>query len=161
MDTLKLAYDCNVFYQSERCVIILHKVYLGTFYLTSLTLAIAIYLKKTSDIAHYVRWFIQIYQFRSDVFRLYYLALGTSQEALAQFRLSVDQRYLLRQIKSLDSALQGTPVVGSAIVQETTPEVPKAIVTKHNPHLLVLYGHRLASGGSYGPAQGTFPIKSC
>jgi general transcription factor 3C polypeptide 3 (transcription factor C subunit 4) len=124
-------------------------------YLTNV--AIAILLRKTADIALYVRWFIQTYQFRSDTYRLYYLALGTSQDAINQFRHANDQRYLLRQIKALDGVLSGRTTVGSAAIQEDTPEIPKAVMTRHHPLLFMLYGHRLAVGGSYAPAQSPPP----
>lgn len=153
---MKLIPECNVFYQSEYCAIISNTVALGTLihsYLTYLLQAIAMYQRNFPDVAQHVRTLIQMYQFRSDVYRLYCLALGNGEDTLVQFCHSNDQRFLLRQIKALDACLSGTTIVGAASLQSDTPEIPKAIVTKNNPNLLVLYGHRLAAAGSYAPAQ--------
>jgi len=98
---------------------------------------------------------MQVYQFRSDPYRLYYLALGTDVDGEEQFRTAHDQRFLLRHLKALDGLITGEFAVGAAAISEE-PGVPKCIVTRSNPVLLLLYGHRLAASGSYGPAQSTY-----
>jgi len=101
-----------------------------------------------------IKYFSQTYQFRSDAYRLYYLALGTSVAAQEQFTKPEDQKYLLRQIKALDSILTGDPIVGSATIVDI-PDIERCIPSHPNPILLMLYGHRLAAGGSFAPAQST------
>ena len=100
-----------------------------------------------------LRWFMQAYQFRSDPYRLYYLAMGTNPGS-EQFRNANDQRFLLRHLKALDGVLTGEFESGAAAIQEETG-FPRCIPTRLNPILLILYGHRLAATGSYGPAQST------
>jgi len=87
---------------------------------------------------------------------LYYLALGTSAAAQEQFKKSEDQKYLLRQIKALDGLLTGESLIGSAMIIDI-PDIEKCVPTSPSPILLTLYGHRLAAGGSFAPAQGPPP----
>jgi general transcription factor 3C polypeptide 3 (transcription factor C subunit 4) len=114
------------------------------------------YVNDVSNIAANIRWFMQFYQFRSDPYRFYYLILGTGVEAAEQFRHSADQKYLLRQIKAVDTVLTGATIAGAASVNQMEglqPLVPKT----QSAVLLTLYGHRLAAGGSFAPAQ-SIPI---
>src|SRR5271169_4854316 len=103
------------------------------------------------NIASQVRQLIQFHQLRSDPYRLYSLALGTSRSSIAQFHKSVDQRFLLRQIKAIDSLLQGHAVTGAASIIDDA-DFAKEKVKMQNPVMLTLYGHRLAAGGSWVPA---------
>jgi len=103
-----------------------------------------------------VKYFIQTYQFRSDPYRLYYLALGTSTTAHEQFKKAEDQKYLLRHIKALDGFLTGESIINSAMIVDI-PDIEKCVPTDPNPVLLTLYGHRLAAGASFAPALGNPP----
>lgn len=113
------------------------------------------YADSIPEIANYLRSFMHTYQFRSDPYRLYYLALGTGPGGVEQFHLAVDQKYLLRQIKAMDSFLSGETIVGAATITDN-PDIEKCVMTHPNPVLLILYGHRLASGGSFAPAQSIY-----
>jgi hypothetical protein len=73
--------------------------------------------------------------------------LGTGREAAEQFRAAMDQKYFLRNIKAMDSLLTGGDIVGAASI------LGEVKVERANPVLLILYGHRLAAGGSFLPAQ--------
>jgi general transcription factor 3C polypeptide 3 (transcription factor C subunit 4) len=86
--------------------------------------------------------------------------LGTGLPGTEQFHAAVDQKFLLRQVKAMDSIITGEAIVGAAgIIEE--PGIEKCIPTIANPVLLMLYGHRLAAGGSFAPAQSTsFPQQS-
>jgi hypothetical protein len=108
----------------------------------------------------YAKWFMQIYQFRSDGYRLYYLSLGTGITAQDQFRLATDQKFLLRQIKAIDVELTGEQSAGAAVIVEVDGVEPVEIKA-HSPVLLTLYGHRLAAGGSFAAAQSHLPYSPC
>jgi hypothetical protein len=82
--------------------------------------------------------------------------LGTSAAAQEQFKKAEDQKYLLRQIKALDGLLMGESIVNSATIVDI-PDIEKCVPTSPNPLLLTLYGHRLAAGGSFAPAQSNPP----
>ena len=136
---------------------ILHLVQLGTFHLlTQLTSALSIRQGDIESCVNTVKYFTQTYQFRSDPYRLYYLSLGTSAAAQEQFKKQEDQKYLLRQIKALNCVVTGESIVGSANIVEN-PDIEKCVPTHSNPILLILYGHRLAAGGSYAPSQSNPP----
>ena len=98
---------------------------------------------------------MQSYQFRSDPYRLYYLSLPTGYAGSEQFHQATEQKYLLRQIKAIDGLLSGETLPGAAMIVET-PDIEKCVPTRSNPLLLTLYGHRLAAGGSFKPAQSTY-----
>jgi general transcription factor 3C polypeptide 3 (transcription factor C subunit 4) len=117
-------------------------------------LACTIHVGSVADSSFHVKRFLQSYQFRSDAYRLYYLCLGTGRDGCEQFHAAVDQKYLLRQIKALDGILSGATIVGAASIVEE-PDVEKCIPKHTNPVLLMLYGHRLAAGGSFSAAQCT------
>lgn len=112
--------------------------------------------KSPSDVAAHIRTFMQIYQFRSDPYRLYYLCIPTGHEGSEQFHQATEQKYLLRQIKAIDSLITGDNIQGAATIVNV-PGTQKWLPTQINPVLLTLYGHRLAAGGSFKPAQSTCP----
>jgi general transcription factor 3C polypeptide 3 (transcription factor C subunit 4) len=136
--------DAAIFYQTPRFQTITHLV------------QIAYALHKTSipDLVAHTKKLATRHQFKSDPLRLYYLVLGTGREGAEQFRAAMDQKYFLRTIKAMDSVLTGEEIVGQAAVVEGGGRLEKA-----NPVLLILYGHRLAAGGSFLPAQSTSPQK--
>jgi hypothetical protein len=142
---LKTVFDSNIFFQNHRFMRILNTI----------NLAFSVRSKSLAEIAHYMRSFMQLYQFRSDVYRLYYLTMGNGIDAIEQFRNNVDQKYLLRQIKAVSVLLTGKNINGAASVVDY-PGIEKCVPTHQNPILLVLYGHRLAVGGSFRPAQSIF-----
>jgi general transcription factor 3C polypeptide 3 (transcription factor C subunit 4) len=110
------------------------------------------YVGDINNSANYARWFMQMYQFRSDPYRLYYLALRTGAIGAEQFRHAADQKFLLRQIKAIDSLLTGEPILGAASISQEEGIEPMNPRMQSVP-LLTLYGHRLASGGSFAAAQ--------
>jgi general transcription factor 3C polypeptide 3 (transcription factor C subunit 4) len=105
-----------------------------------------------NDVSNHAKRFISNYQFRSDAYRLYYLSLGTGIPGIEQFHAAGDQKYLLRQIKAIDGLISGETISGAATVNEE-PGIEKCNPKVANPVLLILYGHRLAAGGSFAPAQ--------
>ena len=155
-DILRTAFDANIFFQNPRFIHILYTVHLGILLtIAYLTLACAIHAKDKPRISNLLKWFMQVYQFRSDAYRLYYLALGTDLDGSEQFRNANDQRFLLRHLKALDGVLTGEFATGAASISDE-PGIPKCEVTRPNPALLILYGHRLAASASYGPAQSIY-----
>jgi hypothetical protein len=112
------------------------------------------YVGSAYESSNHVKRFLQTYQFRSDPYRLYYAILGTGVAGCEQFKAAVDQKFLLRQIKALDGLLTSEQITGSAVIHDD-PDIERCIPTHANPVLLTLYGHRLAAGGSFAPAQST------
>jgi len=133
-----VALDANIFYQTSRFQLMTPLV----------QLAYSFHHASIPDISAQIRKLISAYKFRSDPLRLYYLALGTGREGVEQFRAAVDQRFLLRHIKAMDSLLTGEDIAGRATVTNEDEKRSRA-----NPILLILYGHRLAAGASFLPAQ--------
>ena len=78
-------------------------------------------------------------------------------DAVEQFRNAGDQKYLLRQIKAIDAQILGEQLSGAATIVDD-PHGFRGRIDRSNAVLLVLYGHRLASGGSFLPAQGIIPL---
>ena len=62
-------------------------------------------------------------------------------------------------MKALDGLLTGESIVGAANIVDI-PDLEKCVPIHPNPILLTLYGHRLAAGGSFAPAQGNPPPSS-
>jgi general transcription factor 3C polypeptide 3 (transcription factor C subunit 4) len=115
--------------------------------------------RSLADISTHLRWFMQVYQFRSDPYRMYYLGIGTGLANANQFHLQVDQKYLLRQIKAIDGLVLGEKLSGGATIKDIYPDIPSCNPTRQNAILLTLYGHRLAAGESFAPAQSTPPCE--
>lgn len=57
----------------------------------------------------------------------------------------------------MDGILTGETVTGAAGINEE-PGIEKCVPEIANPVLLTLYGHRLAAGGSFAPAQSNNPF---
>jgi general transcription factor 3C polypeptide 3 (transcription factor C subunit 4) len=139
---ISITQEANIFYQTPRFQTLTHLI----------QIAYSLHNTSIPDLAAHTKKLASRHQFKSHPLRLYYLALGTGREAADQFRAAVDQKYFLRNIKAMDSVLTGGDIVGAAAVVNDEVRIERA-----NPVLLVLYGHRLAAGGSFLPAQSNTP----
>ena len=91
-------------------------------------------------------------QFQGDAYRLFTLALTACHGGVEMFQHSANQKYFLRQIKAMDKALTGRAVVGAASLSSKGEDGEILVPKEFNATLLMLHGHMLASGRSYGPA---------
>lgn len=93
-----------------------------------------------------VRQYINGHQFFNDAFRLYGTLLPSGLKASEMYNGTNVQKYILRQIKAMDSLLQKIEIAGAArVVQQLELE-------QEDPVLLVLYSHIMLLGRSYVPS---------
>lgn len=135
---LKRARAANVFYQDPEREDIMHRVMFScTFRANDV---------KASNEAF--RTYFYSHQFYNDAFRLYGYLLSSGSEAGELYNSTQNQKFILRQVKAIDSIVQKREITGAAKVvdQEMTN------IETENPLLLALYGFLLLEGKSYVPS---------
>jgi len=107
------------------------------------------------------RYFMKEYQFITDAYRLYSALNRLSHRPNKWYNSGPSQKYILRQIKAMDSALHGEKRKRRLNEQKASyttkdkdgnPILPKEM----DVALLMLYGHMLYFGASYAYALSTF-----
>jgi len=103
------------------------------------------------------RYFMKEYQFITDAYRLYSALNRLSHRPNKWYNSGPSQKYILRQIKAMDSALHGEKRKRRLNEQKASyttkdkdgnPILPKEM----DVALLMLYGHMLYFGASYAYA---------
>ncbi|EMR08474.1 hypothetical protein PNEG_03302 [Pneumocystis murina B123] len=136
LEVIKAAMSANVFYQSHERLNKMHVT----------RLACSFWSKQYSIVAEECRYFSNLYKFRSDGYRLYFVAMPTGEAMLHYSANSALQKYLLRQIKSIDSAMSEKNKDSLSINKN---ENDSYIPTHYNVVLLVSYGHVMICSRSY------------
>ncbi|CCJ29755.1 unnamed protein product [Pneumocystis jirovecii] len=121
LDVIKAAMGANVFYQSHERLNKMHVT----------RLACSLWSK----------------QYSSDGYRLHFVAMPTGEAMLHYSANSALQKYLLRQIKSIDSMISGKKSKESLVAIKN--ENDSCIPTQYNVVLLVSYGHVMIGSRSY------------
>ncbi|KAI8848650.1 hypothetical protein BC829DRAFT_417432 [Chytridium lagenaria] len=123
---LKSAYDANVFYHDDKRRRSLHLQMIAS----------ALYCGNYNRVVQHMRGFFIPLPENNELYRLYMAMItGGGQEAVLAFAASTEQKYFLRQIKSIDTAHE-----------------KDALSISLKPSLLILYGHILFCARSYGAA---------
>lgn len=135
---LRRAKAANVFYQDTEKDEVMSRVFL----------ACAYHSKDYKTANEIIRQYGNAHQFNNDVFRLYGVMLSSGAKAAEFFSSNNNQKYVLRQVKALDSVIHDKTITGAAriIDKETQPE------KKENPLLVTLYAHIMLVGKSFVPA---------
>ncbi|KAG5518178.1 hypothetical protein PMAC_003364 [Pneumocystis sp. 'macacae'] len=137
LDVIKAAMGANVFYQSHERLNKMHVT----------RLACSLWSKQYSIVAEECRYFSNLYRFRSDGYRLHFVAMPTGEAMLHYSANSALQKYLLRQIKSIDSMVSGKKSKESLVI--TKNENESYVPMQYNVVLLVSYGHVMIGSRSY------------
>lgn len=136
LDVIKAAMSANVFYQNHERLNKMHVT----------RLACSLWSKQYSIVAEECRYFSNLYKFRSDGYRLHFVAMPTGEAMLHYSANSALQKYLLRQIKSIDSVICEKKNNDLTISKnENDNYIPK----QYNVVLLVSYGHVMIGSRSY------------
>jgi general transcription factor 3C polypeptide 3 (transcription factor C subunit 4) len=135
--TLRRAKAANVFYQDPHRDEIMMKVFMSC--------AFQVRDHKVSN--ELIRQYGLAHQFHDDEYRLYGALLTSGNRAIDFYNSNNNQKYVLRQVKALDSIVKNKAIVGQARVVDQNVQIDK-----ENPLLLSLYAHIMLVGRSYVPA---------
>ncbi|KAA8909261.1 hypothetical protein TRICI_004573 [Trichomonascus ciferrii] len=139
--TLRRAKAANVFHQDPQRDEIMTKVFMSCSFQAGD--------HKVSN--ELVRQYSVTHQFYDDGYRLYGALLASGNQATDFFNSNNNQKFVLRQVKAVDSIIKNKAITGQARVTDQTVQIEK-----ENPLLLSLYAHIMLSGRSYAPAINYF-----
>jgi len=126
--------------------------------------ACALQLADDERLCHEARWFVKTFNYATDAFRLYAALNRIYTGDASWYNSGPLQKFFLRTIKALDYALlnetqrprwkfseQEKQSYVTALAREKAagPDALPAYPASHDPFLLLMYGHLLASAGSY------------
>ncbi|KAK7207019.1 hypothetical protein BZA70DRAFT_252600 [Myxozyma melibiosi] len=143
---LRRAKEANVFLQDKRKMRVLNLVHL------SCSLHVGDYRTAGDTIRTMIA--SQEKLFDPNMYRLFLCCAPGGRDALEAFNSTGFQKYMLRQVKGLDSVLQGKVISGS--INVTHGQVSECSEDRQGPILFNLYGQLLASSRSYVPSLGYY-----
>ncbi|KAK9448273.1 uncharacterized protein V1518DRAFT_418503 [Limtongia smithiae] len=143
---LRRAKDANVFVQDKERVRIMDLVHFSCAihsedYRTSMELVRGLILRQET-------------MFSPMMYKLFLASVPSGVRAQDMFNLAGTQKYLLRQVKGLDSVVQGRAIEGSLKVaaHATSSGTSETLRKEALPMLLTLYGQILAASRSHVPS---------
>lgn len=107
------------------------------------------------------RWFLKNFPFVSDGYRLFSAVNRFCRGEITYFNSGPEQKFMLRQIKSMDYALLPPESRDKFFfsdgdrVKPTQPSITRGNphkLTEHDPSILCLYGHMMFVAATYGSA---------
>lgn len=136
---LKRAKDANVFFQDKDKVRVMNLVHLSCcLHVGDYQLAVDIVRTMITN---------QEKLFNPNMYRLLLCCVPGGKTSLDAFNYNGIQKYMLRQVKGLDSVVQGKAITGSINVAHA-----EASEEREGPILLTIYGQILAASRSYVPS---------
>ncbi|ORY02982.1 hypothetical protein K493DRAFT_297630 [Basidiobolus meristosporus CBS 931.73] len=162
-DLLKTVGEANVYYHHEPTKIAIKMIVLDSNGMPST--AIALHCHNNEKACEVARWLCSYHPFHDNSYKMYSAAMSSGTSATSVYASANSQKYFLRQIKAMDSNVDGSRVLQPNL--QTTPNTTDLkesgkdgpAINKRNPLLLTLYGHILHCARSYVPAIGKLPHK--
>ena len=150
-ETVMVALDAIVFAVSAPSVLLIHVCWFTC----------AILAKDHEALCSISRWFMKEYQFISDGYRLFSALNRVCAHENSWYNSGPSQKHVLRQLKAMDTSLQGrknTFQAAEEIAACSTKDADGNPIKAErlNVALLMLYGHILYAGKSYTEALSTY-----